>query len=33
MPSTTRCRRIDVRVTDEQDAIIREAAVLARGRW
>jgi uncharacterized protein (DUF1778 family) len=30
MPSTTtRSRRIDVRVTDEQDAIIREAAMLA----
>jgi uncharacterized protein (DUF1778 family) len=29
MPPTTRSRRIDVRVTDEQDAIIREAAALA----
>jgi uncharacterized protein (DUF1778 family) len=30
MPSTpTRSRRIDVRVTDEQDAIIREAAMLS----
>lgn len=29
MPSTTRSRRIDVRVTDEQDAMIREAAALA----
>lgn len=28
-PSTTRSRRIDVRVTDEQDAIIREAAAAA----
>ncbi|MGA2162940.1 MAG: DUF1778 domain-containing protein [Solirubrobacteraceae bacterium] len=27
--TTTRSRRIDVRVTDEQDAIIREAAMLA----
>jgi uncharacterized protein (DUF1778 family) len=26
MASTTRTRRIDVRVTDEQDALIREAA-------
>ncbi len=29
MPSTTRSRRIDVRVSDEQDAMIREAAALA----
>ncbi|MGI8594442.1 MAG: DUF1778 domain-containing protein [Solirubrobacteraceae bacterium] len=29
MSSTTRSRRIDVRVTDEQDAMIREAAALA----
>lgn len=29
MPSTTRSRRIDVRVTDEQNAMIREAAALA----
>lgn len=29
MPSTTRTRRIDVRVSDEQDAIIREAAAAA----
>ncbi len=29
MASTTRSRRIDVRVTDEQDAIIREAAAAA----
>jgi uncharacterized protein (DUF1778 family) len=29
MASITRSRRIDVRVTDEQDAIIREAAAAA----
>jgi uncharacterized protein (DUF1778 family) len=29
MSSATRSRRIDVRVTDEQDAIIREAAAAA----
>ena len=29
MASTTRSRRIDVRVTDEQDAVIREAAAAA----
>mgnify|MGYP001797286441 CR=1 FL=1 len=29
MASTIRSRRIDVRVTDEQDAIIREAAAAA----
>lgn len=29
MPSTTRSQRIDVRVTDEQNAIIREAAAVA----
>lgn len=29
MPSTARSRRIDVRVTDAQDAVIREAAALA----
>jgi len=29
MASTTRTRRIDVRVTDEQDALIREAAAAA----
>lgn len=29
MPPTTRTRRIDVRVTDAQDAVIREAAALA----
>ena len=29
MVSTTRFRRIDVRVTDEQDALIREAAAAA----
>jgi uncharacterized protein (DUF1778 family) len=29
MPSSVRSRRIDVRVTDEQDAIIREAAAAA----
>jgi uncharacterized protein (DUF1778 family) len=29
MASTTRSRRIDVRVTDEQDALIREAAAAA----
>lgn len=29
MTSTTRSRRIDIRVTDAQDAIIREAAALA----
>jgi uncharacterized protein (DUF1778 family) len=28
-PSSTRSRRIDVRVTDAQDALIREAAALA----
>jgi len=29
LTSTTRSRRIDVRVTDAQDAVIREAAALA----
>jgi uncharacterized protein (DUF1778 family) len=29
MQTTTRNRRIDVRVTDAQDAVIREAAALA----
>jgi uncharacterized protein (DUF1778 family) len=29
MASVTRSRRIDVRVTDEQDAVIREAAAAA----
>jgi uncharacterized protein (DUF1778 family) len=29
MPSASRSRRIDVRVTDEQDAIIRETAAAA----
>jgi uncharacterized protein (DUF1778 family) len=29
MSSTTRSQRIDVRVTDEQNAIIREAAAVA----
>ena len=29
MASTTRSKRIDVRVTDEQDALIREAAAAA----
>lgn len=29
MPSAARSRRIDVRVTDAQDAVIREAAALA----
>ena len=29
MPSSGRSRRIDIRVTDEQDAIIREAAAAA----
>jgi uncharacterized protein (DUF1778 family) len=29
MPPTTRSQRIDVRVTDEQNAIIREAAAVA----
>jgi uncharacterized protein (DUF1778 family) len=29
MSPTTRSRRIDVRVTDEQDAVIREAAAIA----
>ncbi len=29
MPSTTRSQRIDIRVTDEQNAIIREAATVA----
>lgn len=29
LPSTARSRRIDVRVTDAQDAVIREAAALA----
>ena len=29
MPSAARSRRIDVRVSDEQDAIIREAAAAA----
>ena len=29
MAPTTRSRRIDVRITDEQDAMIREAATLA----
>jgi uncharacterized protein (DUF1778 family) len=28
-PANTRTRRIDVRVTDAQDAVIREAAALA----
>jgi uncharacterized protein (DUF1778 family) len=28
-PTNTRTRRIDVRVTDAQDAVIREAAALA----
>lgn len=28
-PASTRARRIDVRVTDAQDALIREAAALA----
>jgi uncharacterized protein (DUF1778 family) len=29
MPSSARSRRLDVRLTDEQDAIIREAAAAA----